>query len=341
MKIGITFDLKDFYIRKGYSKEEVAEFDSEETIKGIESAILNLGVKVDRIGNINDLTGRLANGDRWDLVFNIAEGLYGFGRESQVPALLDAYRIPYTFSDPMVLALTLHKGMAKHVIKDFGLNTPDFFIIKKTDELKKLTLDFPLFVKPVAEGTGKGISDRSIVSNIDELKEISNNLIRRFRQPVIIEEYLPGREFTVGIIGTGRKARVAGVIEVIQKDDDPDFVYGYENKADYEKYVEYKSVEEPYYGRCGRLALASWRALECRDAGRVDVRFDRKGKPSFIEVNPLAGLNHIHSDLPILCHKYGMSFNRLICEIIQSAVVRVSSRKYKDHIRSFDPCEIE
>ena len=135
MKIGLTHDLRDDYLAEGYSEEETAEFDRAETIDAVDRTLTELGFRTDRIGHLKSLTGRLAAGDRWDLVFNIAEGLRGFGREAQVPALLDAYEIPYTFSDPLVLALTLHKGMTKHVIRDMGIPTPDFAVIESADRM--------------------------------------------------------------------------------------------------------------------------------------------------------------------------------------------------------------
>jgi D-alanine-D-alanine ligase len=158
LKIGITYDLREDYLIEGYSEEETAEFDRAETIEAIDQTLKELGYRTDRIGHLKSLTRRLAAGDRWDLVFNIAEGLRGFGREAQIPALLDAYDIPYTFSDPLVLALTLHKGMTKHVIRDMGIPTPDFSIIEKEDQITGICLSYPLFAKPVAEGTGKGIT---------------------------------------------------------------------------------------------------------------------------------------------------------------------------------------
>ncbi|MEK7244000.1 MAG: D-alanine--D-alanine ligase, partial [Thermodesulfobacteriota bacterium] len=156
MKIGITYDLRDDYIAEGYTEEETAEFDHPRTIDAIEEALRDLGYETDRIGHLRALTRRLVAGDRWDLVFNIAEGLRGFGREAQVPALLDAWEIPYTFSDPLVLSLTLHKGLTKRVIRDFGIPTPDFAVVETPEEIAAMALPFPLFAKPVAEGTGKG-----------------------------------------------------------------------------------------------------------------------------------------------------------------------------------------
>ena len=142
MKIGMTYDLREDYLTKGFSEEETAEFDRPDTIEAIEGALRSLGYQTDRIGNIQDLTRRLAFGDRWDLVFNIAEGLNGYGREAQVPALLDAYGIPYTFSDPLVLALTLHKGMTKRVIRDSGIPTPDFYVVESVSDVDKIDLPF-------------------------------------------------------------------------------------------------------------------------------------------------------------------------------------------------------
>ena len=136
MKIGITYDLRDDYLALGYSEEETAEFDKPETIAALEQALQSLGYETARIGNVRSLVQRLSCGDRWDLVFNIAEGLRGFGREAVVPALLEAYHIPCTFSDALVLSLTLHKGMTKHVIRDLGIPTPDFAVIETAADIE-------------------------------------------------------------------------------------------------------------------------------------------------------------------------------------------------------------
>ena len=129
MKVGITYDLREEYLCEGFSLEETAEFDKPDTIDSIEEALQLLGHETERIGHVRSLVARLAGGSRWDLVFNIAEGLSGFGREAQVPAVLDAYGIPYTFSDPLVLSLTLHKGMTKRVVRDLGIPTPGFAVV--------------------------------------------------------------------------------------------------------------------------------------------------------------------------------------------------------------------
>jgi D-alanine-D-alanine ligase len=327
MKIGLTYDLKTTYLQQGFSHEEVAEFDAEETIAGIESTLIELGYFPERIGNIMELAHALTNGQRWDLVFNIAEGLYGIGREAQVPALLDAFRIPYVFSDPMVLSLTLHKAMAKHVILGHGIPTAAFVVVKDEKDLANISLEYPLFIKPVAEGTGKGISQKSLVKNPDELASHAIELLHKFRQPVLVEEYLPGREFTVGITGTGSGAAPCGIMEVIVYGKIEEQVYSLQNKEQYESRVAYSLPEKVITEYCYDVALRSWNALECRDGGRVDLRLDKNGVPNFIEVNPLAGLNPIHSDLPILCKMNGVSYRELISRIMNSAKVRIFNKQ--------------
>ena len=161
MNIGLTYDLRTDYLAEGYSEEETAEFDQPATIEGIEAALLELGYATDRIGNAKRLVERLAQGDRWDLVFNIAEGLHGVAREAQVPAMLDVYDIPYTFSDPLVLSLALSKNLTKTVVRQAGIPTPDFALVERPADVDAINLPFPLFAKPVAEGTSKGITAAS------------------------------------------------------------------------------------------------------------------------------------------------------------------------------------
>ena len=326
MKIGITYDLREDYLIEGYSEEETAEFDRAETIEAIDQTLKELGYRTDRIGHLKSLTRRLAAGDRWDLVFNIAEGLRGFGREAQIPALLDAYDIPYTFSDPLVLALTLHKGMTKHVIRDMGIPTPDFAIIEQEDQITGICLSYPLFAKPVAEGTGKGITAASKINTEKELVEMCRMLLTVFKQPVLVETFLPGREFTVGIIGTGKDAIATDTMEVCLKAQAEPDVYSYINKENCEELVEYRLVYDEEAQQVRETALSAWRGLGCRDAGRMDLRSDRSGRPNFMEVNPLAGLHPQHSDLPIIFSLMGKTFHQLIDRIMHSALKRVQDR---------------
>ncbi|MBU1248143.1 MAG: D-alanine--D-alanine ligase [Proteobacteria bacterium] len=323
MRIGMTYDLRDDYIARGFSLEETLEFDSCETIDAIAEALLHLGHEVDRIGNIEALVARLARKDSWDLVFNIAEGLRGMGREAQIPALLDAYSIPYTFSDPLVLALTLDKAMTKRVVRDLGLATPDFTVVHTMDDVAGIALGHRLFAKPLAEGTGKGVDATSIVQTRGELEAICARLLERFQQPVLVERYLPGREYTVSILGSGSKARSAGVLEVILRDAAEPGVYSMENKERCEDLVDYRLADGPDAHASVELALAVWQGLGCRDGGRVDVRLDEHGTAQFIEVNPLAGLHPTHSDLPITCGLAGVGFHEIIRQILASAMERV------------------
>lgn len=327
MLVGLTYDLKTTYLQQGFTPEQVAEFDSEETIAGIESALNESGFRTGRIGNILALVQALVKGERWDIVFNIAEGYFGIGREAQVPALLDAFQIPYVFSDPMVLTLTLHKGMAKHVVKGHGIPTAPFFVVRDKEDFYNVNLEYPLFVKPLAEGTGKGISEKSLVRNHEELSRNAGEMLARYNQPVLVEEYLPGREFTVGITGTGRDARPCGIMEIMVRENIGEQIYSLHNKENYESLVSYSLPEKEITDRCYEVALKSWNALECRDGGRVDLRLDKSGVPNFIEVNPLAGLNPIHSDLPILCRMNGISYTELIFMIMQSALKRINHQQ--------------
>jgi len=322
MIIGLTYDLKDDYRELGCSDEEVAELDSEATVSGIETALAQNGLDSIRIGHLRHLMGRLLSGERWDLVFNICEGMFGIGREAQVPALLDAFQVPYTFSDPMVLALTLHKGMAKRVVRDAGVPTAPFALVERSEDIDGVDLPFPLFVKPVGEGTGKGITTRSRVENRAELDGVCRELLTAFRQPVLVETFLPGREFTVGIVGTGPEAEAIGGMEVLFAAGGNE-IYSYETKRDYEDLVEYRRIPAELVPECHRVALAAWRALGCRDGGRIDLRLDGAGVPNFLEVNPLAGLNPKDSDLPILARLHGISYGELIGRIVASARRRV------------------
>ncbi|MCJ7830082.1 MAG: ATP-grasp domain-containing protein [Desulfobacterales bacterium] len=322
MKIGITYDLRDDYLTQGYGEEETAEFDRADTIDAIDRALRELGYRTERIGHLKALVARLVAGDRWDLVFNIAEGLHGIGREAQVPAMLDAYQIPYTFSDPLVLSLTLDKAMTKRIVRDVGLPTPDFTVVRELSDLEQVRVPLPLFAKPLAEGTGKGVNAASRVTTRDGLARVCRDLLERFRQPVLLETFLPGREFTVGIIGTGAAARAVGVMEVLLQDAAEQGAYSYSNKKNYTEVVRYRLADDPTAQRAADIALEAWNALGCRDAGRIDLRSDADGEPNFIEVNPLAGLHPEHSDLPILCKMVGIEFRDLIEGVMTSALKR-------------------
>lgn len=323
MKIGITYDLREDYLAQGYSAEETAEFDSLETIAAIDATLQHLGFSIERIGNIYQLTKALAAGKRWDLVFNIAEGMHGISREAQVPALLDAYQIPYTFSDAVTIALAHEKSLAKRIVRDQGVPTAPFIVIASLDDISLCQLPLPLFAKPIAEGTGKGITAASYVKTATELMKICKLLLEKYQQPVLVESFLPGREFTVGIIGTGNDAKVLGVVEILLRTHAEQNVYSFSNKEFCEERVEYRLVKDAEAQQAAVVALKAWQALGCRDAGRVDVRSDAKNEPQFLEVNPLAGLHPSHSDLPIMATLTGCSYDNLLASIMDAVLERL------------------
>ena len=323
MLIGLTFDRRSDYLAAGFGDEETAEFDRDDTIDIIETTLRELGHETDRIGHVHALTKRIARGDRWDLVFNIAEGLEGAAREAQVPALLDAYQIACTFSDPLVSALTLHKALTKRVLRDLGLATAPFFVAETVDDLDAVDLPFPLFVKPLAEGTAKGIDGRSMVPGPAKLAAVVRRVVDEFRQPALIETFLPGREFTVGITGTGDDAVAVGTLEVVLLDVAEPHSYTYVNKERCEELCQFPLAPPEWTEPAETLALEAWRGLGCRDAGRVDLRADGTGRLHVLEINPLPGLHPSHSDLPMICTAVDMPYIELIRRIVDSAAKRV------------------
>lgn len=327
VRIGLTYDLRSQYSAAGFSDEATAEMDQEGTIEAIAAAIEAADHEVVLIGHAANLIDKLAAGERPDLVFNICEGVAGCSREAQVPAMLDVYSIPYTFSDPLVMCVCLHKGMTKALLRDAGIPTTDFWTVETLDDLRRVHTTYPAFAKPIAEGTGKGISSQSKVADASQLSQACARLLSQFAQPVIVEPYLPGREFTVSVIGNGQRAEALGTLEIVLRAGaDPD-VYGYANKERCEEVVDYqfRDGSEAVVAQAQRTALAAWRAVGCRDAGRVDLRCDGEGVPHVMEINPLPGLHPTHSDLPMTAAALGMPYEALIARIIECACQRVNS----------------
>jgi D-alanine-D-alanine ligase len=324
LRIALTFDLRDDYLSAGFTDEEAGEFDVPETIDAIETAIRHQGNETVRIGGLQALVAALAGGERWDLVFNICEGVSGVAREAQVPALLEAYGIPFTFSSADVLVVAMDKALAKLVVRHAGVRTPDFAVVRSSRDLLGLALPFPLFVKPLAEGTSKGIQETSRVEDRQALVQKCLEVLTTFRQPALVETYLPGREFTVGLLGAGASAKVIGVSEVLFKEGADASAYSYRNKM--ESFDELMPAEGTLADAAAACALAAWHALGCRDAGRVDIRCDAEGVPAFLECNPLAGLRPGWSELPILAQQAGMGYDALIAAIVAEAAGRVDRR---------------
>jgi D-alanine-D-alanine ligase len=322
VRIGLVYDLRDDYRALGFADEELAEFDFAGTIEAIDGALRGLGHDTERVGNVRALARRLADGARFDLVFNTAEGVRGFGREAQVPALLDAFELAYTFSDPLVSALTLHKGMAKRVLRDAGVHTAPFHVVGDEAELAAVALPFPLFVKPVAEGTAKGIDAGSRVEERAALDARCRWVWAKFAQPALVEPFLPGREFTVGVLGAGAGARAIGTLELRLRASAEPGIYSYLNKEQSEERVDLPLADAEARAQVEPVALAAWRALGGRDAGRIDLRLDAAGRPLVLELNPLPGLHPTHSDLPILWSALGRRYEALIAAIVELASAR-------------------
>lgn len=323
MLVGITYDLKEDYLKAGYSSEESAEFDSIETIDAIEESLRLLKFSTVRIGNVQALVTYLAQGKRCDLVFNIAEGLRGMCREAQIPALLDAYAIPYVFSDSFVLAIALHKGITNMILRQSGVPVANSHIVSSIEDLSRIRMTYPLFVKPVGGGTGMGIDANSIVNNAEELRESVLRIREQFDQESLVETYLSGREFTVGITGTGSNARPVAVMEIIVDSASDQGIYSYQTKQQYKQYARYRLASGAIAEECCNVALNAWNVLGCRDGGRIDVKADSNGNICFLEVNPLAGLNPVDSDLPILAGLAQISYHELIGRIMESAMKRI------------------
>ena len=324
MKVGLTYDLRSWYLDRGYSMEDTAEFDKQETVDALDGALLKMGFETEQVGNCFQLIEALAQGRRWDLVLNIAEGLYGDGRESVVPAILDQYKIPYVFSGPVILGVSLNKYLTRLIVSAAGVPVSPGMLISTKDDIAKCNLEYPLFIKPVSEGTGKGITEKSVIISPAELKEMAEYLLDRFSQPALVEEYLPGREFTVGIIGSGDDALAIGGMEIECKDNLP---YSVEFKENYQEFCRYIPMAGEFSAECKTVALKVWKALGAVDAGRVDVKADRNGRICFMEVNPLAGLHPVHSDLPILSRMISIDYQSLMEMIMNSALKRHGLRK--------------
>ncbi|MFO7477244.1 MAG: ATP-grasp domain-containing protein [Methyloceanibacter sp.] len=321
MRVALVYDLRDDYRALGFSEEAVAEFDSPETIDQLAAALDELGCAVVRIGRGQALAARLVAGERYDLVFSIAEGVKGRAREAQVAALCELFDQPYLFSDPLTLAVCHDKAVAKRLVACAGVPTPAFAVAEHAHDAAGWAA-FPAFVKPLAEGTGKGCEAASLVQTQAELCAAAERVIESFGQPALIERYLPGREFTVGIAGNGKDAHVLGVCEILLKPNAEANVYSLHNKELCEDLVTYAPANDGEARLAGSRALEAYRALECRDAARIDFRSDAAGDPHFLEANPLAGLNPWHSDLPILAAQNGVEFVALIGMILEAGLAR-------------------
>ena len=334
IRVGFTFNLKRIIPGDDYKTDQEAEYDSPKTIEAISNALKELGHEVIELEATSDLPVRLGSTDL-DIVFNIAEGLKGRNREAQVPALLELLDIPYTGSDPATLALALDKGIAKRVVRAAGVATArgQLFLSSK-DKLDK-DLHFPLIVKPVAEGSSKGVLSTSVAANEMELRELVSLVLGRYNQGALVEEFLPGREFTVALIGESRP-RVLPPMEIVYHTDkikNPFPVYSYEYKLDPRGEIENQApaqMTEALRKDVEGVARDAFEALGCRDFARIDIRLNAEGKACFIECNPLPGLTPKWSDLCLISDSVGMDYTTLIAELVSPAIRRWREKKRLD-----------
>ncbi len=329
LKVGFTFNVKRVAPDLAGEQDDEAEYDSPKTLQAIREAIASYGHELVDLEATQDLPLQLAS-TPVDVVFNIAEGFKGRSRESQVPSLLELLDIPYTGSDPAALSVSLDKAVAKRVVRTHGILTPDYLILNTGKERLPRELGFPLLVKPVAEGTSKGVTKKSIVHDEGELREVARELIAKYRQPALAEQYISGREFTVGLLGE-RRPKVLPPMEIVFLDGtDPTPIYSFEMKQDWTDRIRYEvpaKLTERELDRLERAAREVFAALGCRDVARIDFRIDAEGRIFFIECNPLPGLTPGWSDLVLIAQAGGIEYRALIGEILSFAIRRHQERE--------------
>lgn len=312
-----------------------AEFDKKETIQAIQSAIESDGHTTVFLPADTNLPQRLTEVYP-DICFNISEGMGGDGREAQVPALLEMLHIPYTASRVLANAVGLDKTMTKRIWRDVGLPIAEFQEFNSADEPLGEQMHFPMFVKPSREGTGMGMDGGAIVNNEEELRKRVAWVITSYHQPALVEEYLPGREFTVGVLGrTGAehftlRPDLYGedgfhrfpILEVDTDGSVTPGVYGHSAKSltfeeqGVPRFICPASVEADLAEELRDLAIAGHQAIGALDVSRVDFRLDGEGRPRLLEINTLPGMSPGFSDLCVIAGAEGISYRDLILEIL-------------------------
>ncbi|MBU6374955.1 MAG: ATP-grasp domain-containing protein [Bdellovibrionales bacterium] len=330
LRVGFTFNQKRIAPTADVKTDQEAEFDSPDTLECIREAIRSYGHQVIDLEATPDLPSRIHPEDI-DIVFNIAEGMRGRNRESQVPALLELLDIPYTGSDAATLALALDKGLAKRIVSQSGVPTPAFQLMHTGKERLAKEITFPAIIKPVAEGSSKGVIGTSVVYSEVELREKAAFIIDRYRQAALVEEFLPGREFTVALLGE-RRPRALPPMEIVftKPDKDPNPVYSYQHKLNSNDEVRYDrpaQLEPRLKETIEKIARKVFTALDCRDFARIDLRMDARGQVNFIECNPLPGLTPGWSDMCLIAESAGIGYRELIGEIMAPAIRRFKEKK--------------
>ena len=327
MRIGLAYDLKEaINLEAGGPEDALEEYDSSETVELISMALKSAGHSVVKLGGGAEFLLNILK-ERVDLVFNIAEGRGNYpSREAQVPSVLEMLDIPYSGSNPQCLAICLDKPLTKQLVKAAGVPTPAWHVIDTLEQLSAVSwngLAYPVIIKPAYEGSSKGIRVSSLASNPEEATEVINRLIKCYRQPMMVEEFIPGDEVTVGIVGNKPPA-VLGMMRIIPRNRVDHFVYSLEVKRDYLNLVDYECparLEEEVLAEIAASSLKAFTVLGCRDFTRLDFRVSPEGIPYFIEINPLPGLG-TYSDLIIMALKLGWRYEELIDTILRAVVER-------------------
>jgi D-alanine-D-alanine ligase len=328
MRVGITCTLKDEESASVSPTDDAQEeFDSHETLAELAMTIASRGHRVEVLEDKRTLLYRLFT-DPPEFVFNLAEGRgTSRNREAWVPGILEMLGIPYTGSDPLTMAVTLDKPVAKTLVAAVGVAVARGLTIRTAADAAELTQPawraHKVILKPAWEGSSKGIRRNSLIEAGPQAAELAAELLQKYQQPVLAEEFIPGEEVTVGVVGNS-PPHVLGILHVVPRQPSADFVYSLEVKRNYESLVDYHSPPKLPDDVCARIqeaALQVFAAVGCRDVARIDFRV-RDGVPYFLEVNPLPGINPISSDLVILARLRGWEYERLIGAIFEAALAR-------------------
>jgi D-alanine-D-alanine ligase len=327
-------DLPDEVLQLQTQKavDTYAEWDTWETINAVKDAIASLH-NVSLIQADENAFEKFKQVNP-DIVFNIAEGFNGISREAQIPAMLDLLQIPYTGSDPLTLATCLDKARTKEILSYHKIPNAKFLLVNHLEEIKVQDFNYPLMVKPVSEGSSKGIFTSSFAKNKSELMNEVKRILDEYNQPALIEEFLPGREFTIALIGNGNETEVLPIVEIRYNDFPEDFIpiYSYEAKwilDTKENPLEVFScpakIDKVLEEKIKNTALRTYNILRCRDWSRIDVRLDKNGEPNIIEVNPLPGIlpdPQENSCFPKAARAAGLDYKTMINKVLFAAAKR-------------------
>jgi D-alanine-D-alanine ligase len=322
--IGIIYNLKRD--SSGDTPDAQAEYDSIDTVYAIRDALAGAGLGVLLFEADSTLPERLAH-NHIDMAFNIAEGTSGRGREAQIPALLNMLGVPFTGSDETTLCIALDKALTKRLLSTYNVRSPKYTVFGLHIKPDLSGMKYPIIIKPNAEGSSKGISDISIVNSDEEFDRQLRYMLGHYKGDMLAEEYIEGREFTVGILGNGEDMRVFPPMEIsFHKSTRGNYrIYSYNVKQDYKNHVSYScpsDIDKNTENEMMELSRLIYNALGCRDFSRIDFRLSSDGKIYFIEINPLPGLAPGYSDYPMLAGFSGVSYNDLVLSVLRAGAGR-------------------